>query len=311
MLKKILIGLVALVVVLLIAGAVVLMIVDSRLAGAVSAAGTEKLGVETKVETVNVDPLRGEVHAATLTVANPPDYSDNKALTLGEFNVDVTMGSLLSDTVEVALIGLKDLHVRIEKSGDGNNFSVIMGNLKKSEEDEEEEPENEEGKKFIVRTLLLENITAVVVAPIVGELELDVAERIELNDVMSDNAEGLLLSELTGRIMPLIMSAVMNKLSGIADLPAELVGMVGQLGGDLDGVIGAMGGGVADLVNSAKSQVLEGVLEDAGGAVGNIVEGVGEGLGETVDDVVEDTVGEGVEDAADKVKEGIGNLFGE
>ena len=303
--KKLLIGLVVVIILVLILGAVGLAILDAKGADALGIAATSALGVETNVGDLSIDPLRGEVRVQELTVANPPGYSDEPALDLKDLDIDVTMGSLLSDTVELEHVVLDGLHVRIEQSADGSNFSTILDNVKRTESDDEQpDPEKDPGggKKFRVGKLAMRNISAdVQFIALGGKMSMVTVEidDIELDEVTSENAQGVLLSELSARIMPIITAAVMNKMLDVPGMSAELMD---GLSGQLTDVTKLMGGDMKDKVLNVSSDGLKNAIEGAGG--------FGKMLGDVSKGDTDGKLGEDIGKAAKDVGGAIGNLLG-
>ena len=55
-------------------------------------AGSEALGVPVRVAGVHIELSQGKATVTGLTVANPPGYSDNSALSFGQITVQISDG---------------------------------------------------------------------------------------------------------------------------------------------------------------------------------------------------------------------------
>ena len=213
-----------------------------------------------------------------LIVANPEGFESDHFLQLGEGYVDVSIGSLRQDTVELPLLTLTTINMTLEKKGGQSNYKVILDNLKRLESGEGEDKKMA-GKKF--------NIQEVVISDINVEVDLFDAggdlnrvrvpiEEIRLTNVGTAGAD---TSELTDVIIKAIMAAVM---ANAADLPAELVN---DLGGQLKGLESLADMGIDQSFDFGAQ------MEDA---AGKAVEDATKGLGEE----------------ADKAVKGLGGLLG-
>jgi len=288
--KKVLIGLLALVVILVVVVGVILFRVNDIAKAGIQEGGKYALGVDTTVDSVDISLFGGTFAMADLQIANPAGFDAPFLMKNGKFNLALDTGSFWSDTIEVPLIELDGLDLHIIKKGDQNNISPILEHLKQFEGGEKAEEETGTGKKFIIRKLVIKNVKAHLDVPIVGKKTVAVPD-IELTDLTQDNAGGLMMSEVMARLFPMITAAALQARGDL--IPGDLAGV---LQGDLSGVAKNLGGNVATMIeNPAK------MLENVGGEAGKIIEDATKGLG--------DGAGKAAEDAKKKVEEGIGDLL--
>lgn len=270
---------------------------------AIARAGMAALGVETTVEDVNIAILIGEAEVQRLAVANPPGFKDSHFLTVEKTDAALNLPSVMEELIEIPYVRISDIHVNLEKTLKGANYDVILANTNKSRSQDTEGPAS--NKRYIIRELVLSNITADVTMPIVGTTPVTI-ERVALNDIGSDNA-GVKLKEVLGIVVRSILVAVVQRGAGL--LPQDFlndlnigdldVGQLQYLGFELLGDAGgeAMGisenlGGIADAImdkNLSAEQKAQKVMESIGGQ--------GEQTGE-----------QAVE-SGKKVIEGIGGMF--
>jgi len=298
---KILVKLVVLVlVVVVIAVAGLFFYVDAIAKTAIERGATHALGVETTVASTDVGILEGKFSLSGLRVANPPGFDAADFLKMGEGDVSVSFASLREDTVRLPTLNLNDLDLSLEQKGEGANYDVILGNLKKLESEPKAPSSGEPGKKFIINEIVIRNVkVAVDVLPIGGSLtRMNVPiDEIRLQDVGSDSDTGVLMAELTSIILKAVFASVVN--FG-ANLPADLLQNLGNELGQLEN-LQSLG------VN---------VVAGAGGALEDVTGQVGEVLGDVTNGVVGDAAKQAggaldeVGKAADSALKGIGDLLG-
>ena len=73
---------------------------DSAVEMAIESAGTKALQVGVAVDSVNLSILGGKIGFKNLVIDNPPGYKHEKLLELGQANIAVQTGSLLTDIVK-------------------------------------------------------------------------------------------------------------------------------------------------------------------------------------------------------------------
>jgi hypothetical protein len=262
--RKLIIRLVIGIVVLVIVGVILAWVFIDRIAKtAIEKGGSYALGVETTVRSVSVSPLSGRVGLEGLKVANPEGFSSPHLMESGTFELEARPGSLLSDTIEVRKFELDGLDVHLEQKAGGSNVTKVMENLEKLSGEPDETKEDEGGgTKVKVDRLLIRNVVAHVHLPGLAGGSLDLppikVPTIDLEGVTSDNADGLLLSELSGRIVTAVLAAIVKAGEGV--IPTAFLN---NLAGDVAAAGQALGSGAQALVEQVGGKV-HGLVEEAG-----------------------------------------------
>ena len=263
-----------LVVVLLVLAVGVVVYVDSIAKAAIERGATYALGVETTLGSADVKLLSGAFAMADLTVANPQGFESPYFTHLGQGDVKVAIKTLLQETVELPTLTLTNLDMHLEKKQGKANYDVILENLKRFESQENAQ-DDAEGKKFIIKEVLIKNIMVhVQLLPLGGSLtKLDVPiDEIRLENVGSQTGRGVVMSELTGAIIKGVLIAIVRKGGGL--IPDDILGDLGQGLGSLAEIGVDAVTGLGDLINDAG-----GGLDEVTEGLGDAIKSIGDGLG--------------------------------
>lgn len=266
---------------------------------AIERGATFALGLDTSVDSVRIRLVAGKFGLSGLTVANPSGFESAHFVTLERGDLHVDLGSLRGPAPVVPLFALKGIDVNVERNKGKTNYGVILESLQKMEGGEKK-PQGEagEGKKFTIRELTINDVTAhVKLVPLSGKLStVDVKiPEIRLNDVGSKSG-GVLLGELAGIVVKAILRTVVEK--GV-NLPTAIAGSLRGGLGKLSGVPMQ----VSDVVTEAGGKAMEkagGLVGEVGGKAGEKVGAMGEAAGEA---------GKSAGAEAGKVLEGVKGLF--
>ena len=207
--KKFLVRLVlAVIVIVVVAGVVGYIYLDVIAKKAVETGGKYAMGVDTTVNKVSLHPFAGQLQMQGLKVANPQGFNGAHLMQTGTFELELVPGSLMDKTIVLKKFELDGLDMYIDQKMPQSNISVIMDNLKKlggGEKPKEEKPS--EGKKIKVDLITIRNVVAHVKVLVGRELTIKIPE-IQLKNVTGDNAAGVALPVLVARILPAILAAV-------------------------------------------------------------------------------------------------------
>jgi hypothetical protein len=272
---------VGLVLVIIIAGVIIWWRIDAIAARLIENAGTAALKVQTTVDSVHISLLGGSATLHGLQIANPEGYKSPHLMRFDNFSTSVNGGSLFSDTIEIPSITLDGLDVNLEQKGAQSNVKTVLNNLDSGGKSETTEAGGS-SRKFKVDHVLITNTTAhVQVLPLGGQAStLNVKiDKIELNNLTSDNADGIAMNELVGRIIPAIFMAI------------------GQKAGNLPGDFG-------QVLNGDAAQT----LKQLGVSPDDLVKSTGEAL-KSATQKVQEAAGDKGEEVGKKISEGIGNLL--
>lgn len=268
--KKILsiIGIVVLVVIV-----ALVLFLGQIIKGAIETVGPQVAGVPMSVEKVGVNPFSGKVHVKALVIGNPEGFNTPSAMELGEFKLNIALGSLFTDTIVIKQILIDGPQITYEKSLKSSNLAELQKNLA-PEEPKEEVPEAEPTEKK---------------AP---------AKKVIIEDFQFTNAKvNVTITALGGKKMTLPLPPI--KLQDIgkesdgaspADVAKEVFGSITD----------AVGKAVTASVGFA-GDALKGAGDAAGDAAGAATDAAKDAAGAASD---------AVKDAAGALKKGIGGLFG-
>lgn len=97
---------------------------------AVEEIGSELLGTQVSLTSVDVTPLKGKAILSGLQVANPEAYSDAFALSFGEIEVDIDLGSFDESVMVIEKILILDPRISYEVNRQGvANIDVLLDNI--------------------------------------------------------------------------------------------------------------------------------------------------------------------------------------
>ncbi len=232
---------------------------ENAIRKAVEAAASKTLGVPVTIKEVHLSILQGKVGINGLMVKNPQGYANENLLELGEGRVNVKIGSLLSDTIEIDEIKLDGTKLTMEQKGLTNNLKEILDRLPK---DEKAEPAAAEpGKNLLVKKLQITNTTVKVkLLPVPGKADtipMNI-DTIEMTDLGSDKK--LSIGKLVAKILGAMATGIAKQ--GVGQLPDDMV----------KGVSSALGKTAE--IGKAAAEEGQKVLEKTGEAGKDLVEGV-------------------------------------
>jgi len=273
------------VVVLVVLAVVAFLMVDSIAKTAVERAGSQALGVDTRVDSVSLHLFRGEAIVSGIVISNPKGCETPHLMKTGSLEAAVDIGSLFTDTVVIRKFEIDGLDMNIEQPKLGaTNVTTLLDNIKASGGSQPEEKKEASGKKFKVDHISVRNVVAhIQVLPIGGKATLfDVkVPEIQMDNVTSDNAAGVAMPELMRRLIPAILMAVVDNAKGIIP-DADL----NKLSGDITATTQALGQGAANLVNQAGGQAAAKALEGLGAGAKKVGEAVPKGIGGTLENIL-------------------------
>lgn len=292
--KKILLGLLASFV--LVAGGIALY-TNELVGSAIERGATYALGVQTNVDFVRLRLLLGDFAMSGLQVANAEGFDEPSFLTVDSAHIAVDLDTLRTPVVRIPDFTLEGIQVALEREGKATNYGVILGNLKRFEKQGAGAPpdgaEGDPEKRFIVDRVLIRDVAARVewneVASDATGMRVEIPQ-IELKNIGANNAQGVVMSELTNIILKAILGSVArygtglpgavlsglgSGLGGLGRVPGVVVTGMGKAG--VDHVADAIGGPVGDAVRgvagSAAGAVGEAAIDQAGKALGGLFGG--------------------------------------
>ena len=236
---------------------------------ALERAGEEALGVETSVGAVRLGFLSGTVDLGGLEIANPAGFEAEHFLALERGAVEASLGTLLSDLVEVPRVELEGIELVIEQGLEGSNYGTLLEHLEQGDGGGEGG-----GQRFVVRELAIRDVVASFTLRLpAGEPTRTTVTVPEL--VLTDvGSGGRPLREVVGEVVSALLGAVVE--GGAGELPAELrrelervlAGAQRELEaveGELEEVIEDVGRELEDALGGAAKEVEEALGGDGDG----------------------------------------------
>ncbi len=187
-------------------------------------AATKTLGVDVGIDDIDINIFKGQLGIQGLEVRNPSGYELKNLLELNKGNIQVTLKSLMGDTVKIDQLKLDGINLVLEQKGLTNNLQEILKNLEKpGAKPAPAEPGKKKGKNLEITELEITNVKVIVkLIPIAGQGQTaDLAlEPIKMQNLGTDKMmdTGVLVS----KILVAITEGVAKEGAGV--LPADMVG---------------------------------------------------------------------------------------
>ncbi len=234
-LKKILIGIGALLVVLVV---VVALFLGPIIKTSVETIGPQVAGVEMTLEKAGINLLTGNVKLKGLIIGNPEGFKTPSLMELGQFVVDLDMGSLLTDTIVIKKIHIDSPQITYEQALRSSNFSTLLKNLAPDEKAPAEEPEEKvakkkaAAKKVVIEDFLFENGKVNVSITLAGGKQLTVPlATIHLEDIGKET-DGASITEVVTEVFGAISKSVASAVTASGDLAGDALKGTSDLAGD-------------------------------------------------------------------------------
>lgn len=259
--------LLAVLVVLLVIGVVGTVVYMDSVAKELVERGTSAaLGVESSTEAVNVSLWRRSVDISGLAIANPEGYTQPQLLEADTLNVHVDTDTLFSDVIVVPLVEIDGVTLNVEQQNGRNNIAAVLDYLQKGRTEDRRQ-------RFQVDRVVIRDITANVelVQQLGGLSTVPVhIPEIVLDDVATDEGRGVAVAEITRRIAPAIVAAVLEQGDQLPDnvtrlLTENLAGLAEDAGGEVARIIGEVGGDLLEQTIGGFTEGLNRLLNGSGG----------------------------------------------
>ena len=204
------------------AGVLAVVFIDDLAKAGIERGGTYAMGVETRVETVGVNLLGGDVAIRNLHVGNPDGFESPYLLEIGSFDMGANLPSALSSTFELESFVLDGLDLHIEQRLLSSNIGKVLSNLRRRarKRDDDEGP----GKRVYIKKLVIRNVSATVYFRGIEGAEQTVSVEIpaiELNDITTDGATNVIMGELFNMLLPVLMEHVLTEGEGM--IPSDVL----------------------------------------------------------------------------------------
>ena len=131
--KKILIGIAAVIIVVVLAVVLLLGNIDKIVKGTLEDVGSELLGVPVRVASVKIKLKSGSGQITGLTIANPTGYSAPNAFQMDMIRLGLNLGSLGKQPLVVDELNIMNPAVQLEVKEDGtSNLKTLLNNIDKN-----------------------------------------------------------------------------------------------------------------------------------------------------------------------------------
>lgn len=241
---------------------------------AVEQAGPKLAGVPMKLDHARVRLLTGDVSLEGFELGNPEGFKTDRAISVGKIVVDVSMRSLLSDTIVIRKIQVSAPEITYELGLGKSNIGRILDQMSGPESEakapaaeEQKAPEKtaQGGKKVIIEDFLIEDgkvkLSATLTQGVAAPIPLPT---VHLTDIGKESdGKGASPLEVIRKIMGAVVSAVTDVATGS---------------------VKAVGDGVKAVGSGAKA-VGQGAVDAVGKGAGSAAEAVGAGAGKLVNGV--------------------------
>lgn len=259
---------------------------------AVNTGGPAILGVPVSLQSAKLDPISGYLHLDRLHVGNPEGFKTDGIFNLGQLEISLDTRSLLSDTIHIRKIDIKDPEITMERGLTQSNLGALLEKLEKKEDGAAEEekpaqkPAAEGGKKVVIDEINIVgaqlNLSVTAMGGLSAPLPLP---PLTLRDLGKEK-EGASFTEVISEVLKAVIGSATQVAAGAGKLVGEGAKAVGE---------GAMvvGGAAVDGAAAVGGAAVSGAEAVGGAAVGGAK-----------------AVGGAVLDGAGSVVKGIGGLLG-
>lgn len=241
--KKLLIGLGVLVVIVVGGAFFLLSNLDGLVKTAIETFGSDAIGSEVSVGSVEIDLRGGSAAIYDFDVANPEGFGDRMMLSFSEVSMAIDLASINGDVIRINSIVARQPSVLYERANGTTNIDTVSARFANSEDQETVDPATDEAAaRLNIDSILIEDIQA----HMAGEGVPDIT--INLGNINLQNLQGT-PDEIALQIMtPLMRQISTSAASALLQATADMLS---------DGLQGAtenldnLGEGLSDSINDA------------------------------------------------------------
>lgn len=276
MMRKILIGLAALVVIVGVGFYALFSSLDDLIVTAVEKVGSQVTGVAVNLDKATVSLSTGKGSLSGLSVGNPSGFETAKAFGLATISVTLDTASVTSDPVIIKEIVISRPAVTYEVGPSGSNIDAIQGNVERfiaanSSKGKSKSSSGEDGPKLVIENLYIRGGEINVSATFLGGKTLTTPlPDVHLKDIGKDSG-----GASPGDIASLVLEE-MNSGAGKAVGALNLGAIADSVGEGAKAVAETIGKGVGDGAKAVTETLGEGASKatDAVKGVGGALEGL-------------------------------------
>lgn len=193
---------------------------DSIVARLIEEKGSEATGTNVQVGAVELDVRGGTGRIANLSVANPAGFSEDAAISFGEFTIRLNPAAVTSDPIVIGEISVDGAEILLEQTTGGNNLRKLQEALGRQPADETDAG----GTQVIIERFTLGESRVRVRVPQLDESREVTIPRVVLTDI-GRASNGATASEVAQQILqPVIRRALESgAAAGVEDAVREKV----------------------------------------------------------------------------------------
>ena len=165
--SKVILGVVV-VLVLLVAGGTWFLYsnLDRLVAGIIEREGSEATQTDVEVGSVSIDLQSGSAGIARLAVANPDGFSDQPAIALQDFAIELDPLAVTADPLVIERVHVSGAQLLVEQDGMRNNLETILASVQRLAGGDEP---RDTGRKLIIERFELTDARATLIVPQLDE----------------------------------------------------------------------------------------------------------------------------------------------
>jgi uncharacterized protein involved in outer membrane biogenesis len=179
------------------------------------------LGVPMHIGKLNLSLTDGTLGIDNLTIDNPDGFNTPYLMKVTAFNIKLKPSSLIAETVEIQSMELDGLEINVEQNFANSNIFTVGGKLQQQRGEQAKQGDRGE-KKVKAGSVSIKNVKANLKISALGQTIANSSIQvppIELKDIGSDNAQGVLLSEFMRKLVEEISTAAIDQVK--ASLPQK------------------------------------------------------------------------------------------
>jgi uncharacterized protein involved in outer membrane biogenesis len=180
---------------------------DGLVENAIVRETSKALGVNVKIKNLQLNPFNGQLAIAQITINNPPGFATNYFMQLDDIKLKMHPLSSLGEVVKIDEFKLQQVALNIEQQLNRNNGTEIASYWQQNQPPSEQ---RDRGKKFQVNQVAIDRAMATVTGSylLVANRWNFAVNNIQLQEVTPEKAPGLVLSELSRKLVLAIVGAL-------------------------------------------------------------------------------------------------------
>lgn len=140
---------------------------DSLVAGVIERQGSDATQTAVDVGSVSIDLQDGTAGISSLAIANPEGFSEQPAVTLQDFAIELDPLAVTSNPLVIELVRVDGARLLVEQDGARNNLKTILESVQRLAAGTDEA--QADGRKLVIERFELTGARATLVAPQLDE----------------------------------------------------------------------------------------------------------------------------------------------